>query len=54
MTIEQLLQLAQVRLANVSSQLTSALSLGDVAQIERLSAEVSDTEQTIEKLKSLL
>lgn len=54
MTIEQLIQLAQTRLVNLSSQKTSAEFLGDVTQIERLSVEIADTEETIEKLKSLL
>lgn len=54
MTIEQLIQFAQMRLANLTSQKTSAETLGDLAQIDRLSIEIFDTEQTIEKLKSLL
>jgi hypothetical protein len=53
MKIEQLLQLAQAKLANLSSQLTSATQLGDVAQIERLTGEITDTEHTIEQLKSV-
>jgi hypothetical protein len=53
MKIEQLLQLAQAKLANLSSQLTSATQLGDVAQIERLMGEITDTEHTIEQLQSV-
>jgi hypothetical protein len=54
MTIEQLIQLAQARRMYLSTQLESVTAIGDVSSMERITKELEDTEQTIEKLKLLM
>ena len=54
MTIEQLMQLAQTRHTYLTAQLTSVAMMGDVSSMERIIKEITDTEHTIEQLKSVI
>jgi hypothetical protein len=53
MTISDLITLALARLANLTAQRTSAVTLGDVARIAQLDTEIAETEVTLAKLKAV-
>lgn len=53
MTIADLLKLAQARLSHLNGQRADAQAVGDAAAIERLDAEIAETQATISALQSL-
>jgi hypothetical protein len=54
MTIADLLRLAQNRLAALNNQRSTAEALGYAGDVARLEAEITETENTIAALNSLL
>jgi hypothetical protein len=54
MTIDELIRLAQNRLSFLNQQKGDAVSRGDVAAILKAEDEISETQNTIELLQSLV
>ena len=52
MTLSELIFMLENRIANLSSQITSAQQLGDVVAVDRLTKEIQETESIVLKLKS--
>jgi hypothetical protein len=53
MTISQLIELAEKRLAYLAFHRSAAASIGDVEAISRFDAEITTTEQTLASLRSI-
>jgi hypothetical protein len=53
MTIPDLIQMAQARVAYLSQQRTTAVALGDVEAVARLDTELAETEATLATLRAL-
>jgi hypothetical protein len=53
MTISDLIALAIARLANLTAQRTSAVTLGDVVRIAQLDTEITETEATLAALRGI-
>jgi hypothetical protein len=53
MTIEQLIAMAQSRVAYLSQLRSSALAIGDVAQASAVDAEIATTQATLNQLLTL-
>lgn len=53
MTIAELMRLAQSRLMTLNDRRSTAANFGDTAEIERLDAEITQPEETIQALQSL-
>jgi len=54
MTIEQLIQLAKNKLPVLNEQKIYHTQMGDVTKLMELDTEISQTDTTLEKLKTLL
>ena len=54
MSIDDLIRLMEARLAALNSARASAAAVGDLAQITRLDEEVSQTQLTIDQLRTLV
>ncbi len=54
MTIAQLIEMSHARLAYLSALRTSAVSLGDVAQVAAIDAESASTQATLNQLLTLV
>lgn len=54
MTIEQLIQLAENKLSVLNEQKKYHTQMGDVAKLIEIETEISHTDITLEKLKTLL
>lgn len=53
MTQQDLIELASNRLATLNNQRASALARGDADKLATLDADVAETEQTLQALRSL-
>jgi len=53
MTIEQLISMAQARVAYLSQLRSSALAIGDVIQATAVDADIATTQATLNQLLSL-
>ena len=53
MKISDLIDLASNRLATLNNQRTTALALGQADRLSALDADVAETEQTLQALRSL-
>lgn len=53
MTIDQLIAMAQARVAYLSQLRSSALAIGDLAQAASVDAEIATTQVTLNQLLSL-
>lgn len=54
MTVEELIQLMGYKLAALNSARASAVSVGDLNQVVSLDAQISQTQITLDQLRSLL
>lgn len=54
MTINDLIKLAQTRLAALNTARATAVTLGDVERISTLDVEIAQTEATLVQLNALL
>ncbi len=54
MTVEQLISMAQARIAYLSQLRQSALSIGDIAQASVVDAELLTTQATLNQLLTLV
>lgn len=53
MTIDQLIAMAQARVAYLCQLRSSALAIGDIAQAFSVDAEIATTQETLNQLLSL-
>jgi hypothetical protein len=53
MTIDQLIAMAQARVAYLSQLRSSALAIGDIAQAAAVDADIATTQATLNQLLSL-
>ena len=53
MTLEFLINMCEKRLKHLIVQRASASEIGDISQIERIDAEITTTQTTLNLLKSL-
>lgn len=53
MTIPELITLMQNRIATLGGQRATAEAHGDVAEVTRLDAEITETQATLEQLRTL-
>lgn len=53
MTVDQLISMAQNRLAILNEQKTQAIATGDVIRVSQLDTEIFQTETTLVQLKTL-
>jgi hypothetical protein len=53
MSISELIQLVSYKLAALNSARASAVSIGDLNQVVTLDAQISQTQQTLDQLKTL-
>ena len=53
MTVDQLISMAQNRLAILNEQKTQAIATGDVIRVSQLDTEIFQTETTLAQLKTL-
>ena len=53
MTIDQLIAMAQARVAYLSQLRSSALAIGDLAQAASVDAEIATTQETLNQLLTL-
>jgi len=53
MTIAELIKACERRLANLNSVRGSALALGDMAQVDRIDAQIEETQDTLNKLRTV-
>jgi hypothetical protein len=53
MTVRELIDLAQVRLAYLARQRETATRVGDVAQVAAVDAEIAATQETLTQLRTL-
>lgn len=53
MSIEFLISMCEKRLVHLDSLRTSAIALGDLAQVDKIDLEISETQSTLNSLKSL-
>lgn len=54
MKIEELIRLLQFRLASLNTARASAVSVGDIAQINIIDADVLQTQATLDQLLTLI
>jgi hypothetical protein len=54
MTITQMIELCKARLAQLGQLRTSAVNLGDIAQISKIDAETTEVQDTLNKLQTLV
>lgn len=54
MTLEFLIDMCEKRLNHLTVQRASASEIGDISQIERIDAEITTTQTTLNQLNSLL
>lgn len=53
MTVAELIKLVSNRLAALNGAHATATALGDVVQLERLEAEITETQVTLDALRTL-
>lgn len=53
MSIEDLIRLMEARLAALNSARATAASVGDLAQVTRIDADVVQTQTTLDQLRTL-
>lgn len=53
MTLDELIRLMEARLSALNGARASAAAVGDLAQITRLDADVAQTQQTLDQLRTL-
>ncbi len=53
MSITELIRLMEARLAALNSARTSAAAVGDIEQIQRIDADVAQTQLTLDQLRTL-
>lgn len=53
MTVQDLIQVVSARLAALNSARSTAISLGDLARIAALDADIEETQTTLDALKTL-
>lgn len=53
MSLNDLIRLAQARLAHLNGQRDDAMARGDVSAIERLDKEIAETQGTLDALRTL-
>ena len=54
MTLSELIQMLERRIAHLQSVLASASAVGDVQQVERFEAQINETQNTLNQLRALL
>ena len=54
MTLEFLIDMCEKRLNHLTVQRASASEIGDISQIERIDAEITTTQTTLNQLNSLI
>lgn len=54
MTIPELITACERRIAYLKSVRGSAVALGDMAQVDRVDIEISQTQETLNKLKTVV
>ena len=54
MSIEELIRLMEARLAALNSARASAAAVGDIEQIQRIDADVAQTQLTLDQLRTLV
>jgi hypothetical protein len=54
MSLNDLIAMCRSRLAYLSQLRTSAVALGDTAQVERIDAETAQTQTTLNRLQTLI
>lgn len=54
MTILELIQMCERRITHLQSVRASASAVGDVTQVDRLDADINETQNTLAQLRSLL
>ena len=53
MTVNQIIEMLQRRLVNLSQLRTSAADLGDLDRVSALDAEIAETQNTLDALNTL-
>lgn len=53
MKIKEIIEILQNKITNLNSEKSTLISLGDLAKIELLEVEISETEATLQSLKSI-
>lgn len=53
MTIPELIAMCERRIVNLQSQRSSAVLLGDINQVERIDADIAETQATLNSLRTL-
>jgi hypothetical protein len=53
MTIAELIKACERRLSNLHSVRGSALALGDMVQVDRIDAQIEETQDTLNKLRTV-
>lgn len=53
MTIQQLIQMLERRIVYLQSVRTSATTIGDMHQVERVEADINETQSTLNQLRTL-
>lgn len=54
MTIQELIDLAQLRLNYLNSQKSAVVQTGNLAELSRIEAELAQTQETLNSLQGLL
>lgn len=54
MTILELIEMCERRIAYLNGVRGSAAALGDIQQVERIDAQLAETQQTLNQLQSLV
>lgn len=53
MTVPEIIAMCERRITYLQSLLSSASTLGDMAQVERIEAEIAETQATLNSLRTL-
>jgi hypothetical protein len=54
MSVEDLIRLMEARLAGLNGARASAAAVGDLAEVNRLDADVAQTQSTLDQLRTLI
>lgn len=53
MTVQEIIAMCERKIANLHSVRGAAVALGDIAQVSRLDVEISETQATLNQLRTL-
>lgn len=53
MSLQEVISILQSRISNLQTLRSYAVSIGDIIQIEKIDADISETQMTLNKLTSL-